>query len=81
MRCWWMKERSLEWTLLTLRTVLSGEDVLEEDLSSKPNPRLNKMGFKMDMMMIFLLTCMSMIVTLKYLPDLKTLLSNKMQTK
>ena len=66
-----MKERSLEWTLLTLRNVLSGEDVLEEDLSSKPNPRLNKMGFKMDMMMIFLSTCMSMIVTLKYLPDFK----------
>ena len=39
MKCWWMTERSLEWILLNLRTVLSGEAILEEDLSNKPNPR------------------------------------------
>ena len=39
LKCWWMTERSLEWILLTLRIVLSGEDNLEEDLSTKTNPR------------------------------------------
>ena len=32
MNCWRMTERSFEWILLTLRIVLSGEDVLEKDL-------------------------------------------------
>ena len=29
---WSMTDRSFEWILLTLRIVLSGEDVLEKDL-------------------------------------------------
>ena len=32
-------ERSLEWIWLTLRTVLSGKNFSEEDLSNKSNPR------------------------------------------
>ena len=39
LKCWWMTERSLEWILLTLRIVLSGEDNFEEELSTKTNPR------------------------------------------
>ena len=31
-KCWWMTERSLECILMTLRIVLSGEDVLDKDL-------------------------------------------------
>ena len=34
-----MTKRSFELILLTLRTVLSGEDDFEVDLSSKTNPR------------------------------------------
>ena len=30
-----MSERSLEWIILTLKTVLSGEDAFEEDLSDE----------------------------------------------
>ena len=40
--------------LLTLINTLSGEDVFEEDLSDKPNPRWRKRGFKMDMMMMMI---------------------------
>ena len=35
MKCWWTTERSWEWTLLIPRTILSGEDVSEKDLSNK----------------------------------------------
>ena len=54
MECWWMTERSFEWILLTLRTVLSGEDDFVEDLSTKTNPQYRKTCFKIDMMKMHL---------------------------
>ena len=54
MKCWWMTVRSLEWSPLTLRTALSGEDAFEEDLLDKSNPMNRKSGFKIDMMMMMI---------------------------
>ena len=43
------------WILLTLRTVLSGEDAFEKDLSKSPTLGGGKQGSKMDMMMMMMI--------------------------
>ena len=46
--------KKLGWILLTLRTVLSGEDAFEKDLSKSPTLGRGKQGSKMDMMMMMI---------------------------
>ena len=61
-----MTERSLEWILLIVRTVLSGDDVLEENLSNKPNLQERKIGFRLDMMMMIIAIAFLILLLLKH---------------
>ena len=52
----WLGRDNMDKNWNIIKTFLSGEDDIEEDLSDKPHHRLRKTAYKMDMMMLLSLS-------------------------